>query len=138
MKEPQITAKIVAALNGVEDCFSKKRHSGKFGGGGEPDISGCFLGRSLFIETKMRDGALTLLQAAALERWRKSGAATFVAIYDPVDKLLKVVALDDHEEWEQFVGGKKIREIYDDSAVQKLPFAYFDFEQWLVNAVRGE
>ena len=135
MKEPQITASIVAKLNGVEDCFAKKRHSGKFGGGGEPDISGCYLGRSLFIETKMYDGALTLLQAAALERWRKSGAATFVAIYDPVDKMLKIVALDGSESWEEFVGGKKIRELYDESVNSRYALRHFDFELWLTNEV---
>lgn len=127
MKEPQITAKIVAELNSVHDCYAKKRHSGKFGGGGEPDISGCFRGTAFYIETKMLEGAVTPLQAAALEKWRSSGAKTFVAIYDPKSKELKIISLDSSESWSDFPGNSGIRELWETSVSQKNTFSKFDF-----------
>ena len=82
MKETQATAKMVQLLNSVGECRAKKKHSGSFGGGGEPDVSGVYRGLSFFIEMKvLRGGQVSKLQAEAMDKWRLARAAVFVGIY---------------------------------------------------------
>ena len=127
MKETEVTAKIVKGLNSEADCYTKKRHSGKFGSG-DPDLSGCFAGKSFHIETKVVGGELTQLQAIQLERWRKAGAATRLAIYDHKAKTLQVVELDDKEKWEDFTGHDKLKELIVTTAQRPLPFKDFNYQ----------
>lgn len=130
MREPAITDKIVKALNGVEECRAKKKHSGKFGGG-DPDVSGCFRGHAFFIEVKKLEGELTLLQADQLEKWRKAGALTFVGIYDTSAKLFMLIELDESESWDQFANKEGVHELWDESAERRLPLRDYPFETLL-------
>ncbi len=137
MREPQITSKIVAALNAVEGCFAKKRHSGTFGGGGEPDISGCYMGYSFLIEVKMLDGELTKLQAAALERWKKARAQTFLATYNEKTKVLKISPDPEGGTWLDMAGPGLVKTDYYEEQVGTLELlSKFKFEDWLIDNVR--
>ena len=133
MTEPVVSSKIVKMLNCVQKCYAKKRFSGKFQSG-EPDISGCYMGKLFLIEVKMIGGELTLLQSHQLEKWRESGARTHVAIYDPSDKNLKITSIHSSESWGNFAGRGKIKEAYRDSATPGQRLGKFDFHDWLCNS----
>lgn len=130
MNEPAVTDKIVKGLNGASDTFARKRHSGKFGSG-EPDITGCCLGKAFYIEVKMITGALTLLQAHQLTNWREAGAFTALAIYDPGLKLLKIIQPDESETWDQFVAPGIIKELWAESLGFIDNLSGFDWEGWV-------
>ena len=122
MREPAVTDKIVKSLNAVYDCHARKRHSGKYGSG-EPDVMGCYCGQAFFIEVKMLDGELTMLQANQLQLWQSARAITAVAIYDPKSKKFMFVRLDyDKEKWAQFIGPKKIKELWETTRVLRVEF----------------
>ena len=129
MKEPAVTAKLVQEINGVHGCYAKKRHSGKFQSG-EPDITGCYCGHAFYIEVKMITGALTLLQAHQLEKWRDARATVLVAVYNQADKKIKLIELNETERWGDFIGSNKIKELYDTSSTMCDTLSHFDFTCW--------
>ena len=108
MTENSITYKAIQLMNGVPGVFARKRHGGRFGSG-DPDIAGVVNGNAFFCEMKVTGGELTKLQATMLDNWRKSGAKTYVAVYDFKTKDLRVISLhhyvdDSGENWIDFAG----------------------------------
>lgn len=130
MNEPAVTDRIVKALCGTSCTHARKRHSGKFGSG-EPDVTGCCIGRAFYIEVKMSRGELSQLQAHQLTNWREAGALTAMAIYDPPTKQLKVVRLCDSEAWEQFTGPRKVAELWETTAERAQVLSKYDWQEWL-------
>lgn len=132
MKETVVTTKVVMRLNELAWCFAKKNHSGKFQSG-DPDIMGCYDGRSFFIEMKMITGALTLIQASTLQKWRGADAITMMGIYDPKDKVLCLVSPKSEEQWAQYVGQESLLSAWKERhhlfTAEKL--SDFDFEACL-------
>lgn len=126
MKETEVTARIARGLNGVMDCYARKRPSGKFSSG-DPDLAGCFRGKAFFIETKVTGGELTELQAIQLEKWRKAGAKTMLAVYDKVTRVLKFIQLSDSEKWDDFSGHAKLVELFLTSVSFKQDLKKFDY-----------
>ncbi len=133
MKETQVTAKIVEAINSHPvHAYAKKRHSGKFGSG-DPDINGVYLGRAFFIETKVVGGELTQLQAIQLTRWREAGAITALAVFNQDSREIKYIMLHDSERWDDFTGHAKLRVLLETTAAPWKPLrdALRDIGSWL-------
>lgn len=132
MNENPITAKLISLLNGVPKCRARKRHGGRFQSG-DPDVAGCVQGRAFFIEVKMDTGELTKLQAAELERWRESGAATAVAIWIADKKAFQVMRPDKTKPWMDLAGKVKIPK--DIPAEWLRPMSHEAWVEWLGNEV---
>jgi hypothetical protein len=57
---------------------------------GQPDLLGCYQGRTLALEVKRPGGRPTKLQLATLEKWRNAGAiAAVVRSVEDVRELLE-------------------------------------------------
>lgn len=89
--ERSIVDAIIRWLRNQPDGHARKVHGSSLGTAGEPDIDGCYHGRSVKIEVKRpgRESTLTPSQRVALVRWRDAGAIVGVATsVDDVKELL--------------------------------------------------
>jgi len=66
-----------------------KVHGNEFTPRGTPDISGCYKGFSIWLETKMPGNKPTLIQWKRMRDWRRAGAFTCVpySVQDAVQML---------------------------------------------------
>ena len=87
--ESSITKSILKYLNGLPGCYAVKTR-GDYRQAGQPDILGCYQGRTLALEVKRPGGKATPLQLATLAKWRQAGAvAGVVYSVEEVKKLLE-------------------------------------------------
>jgi hypothetical protein len=103
MNENALTQKILKHINSIPRCFARKRHGGAFSQG-DPDIAGVIEGLAFFCEVKLETGELTKLQAVMLDKWKFSGAKTFVAIYDFGKRQLRIVSRKSSYTWLAIAG----------------------------------
>lgn len=96
--EASIVRAILKYLNGLDRCYAHKVHGGPYGTAGQPDIDACFKGRALKIEVKRPSLDATPIQRVCLDRWRASGAVSFVAhSVEEVKAELRVAQLIDRD-----------------------------------------
>lgn len=108
MRETQVTAKLVKALNAIPGCCARKRHGSAYTSG-DPDVSVVYRGHAIFIEMKMLDGELSDLQAVMLERWQQAGATCVLGVWDPEQKAYAFFV--GPKIWQDYVGKIKSRVI---------------------------
>jgi len=60
---------------------------------GDPDLTGCYLGRHFELEVKTPAGALTRLQEARLAQWARVGAIT--AVVRSVSEALAALGIEE-------------------------------------------
>jgi len=91
--EKSITSSILRYLNSLPDCYAVKTR-GDYRQAGQPDILGCYRGRTLALEVKRPGGKITALQAATLDKWKTAGAvAGMVMSVEETKTLLKSITV---------------------------------------------
>lgn len=89
-KESNISGGIIQYIKGVGGHAIKVSQDEKQAG--EPDISGCYRGNCLKLETKRPGNKPTPRQASALARWAKAGAiAQVVTNLDQVKEIIREI-----------------------------------------------
>jgi len=78
VRESALVSAIVEALRAAPGLVVRKRHGTAWGVAGDPDLTGCYLGRHFELEVKTPAGVLTRLQEARLAEWSRAGAITAV------------------------------------------------------------
>ena len=91
VRESALVAAIVEALRAAPGLVIRKRHGTAWGFAGDPDLTGCYLGRHFELEVKTPTGALTRLQEARLAEWSRAGAIT--AVVRSVDEALTALGI---------------------------------------------
>jgi len=91
VRESVLVAAIVEALRAAPGLVIRKRHGTAWGFAGDPDLTGCYLGRHFELEVKTPAGALTRLQEARLAEWARAGAIT--AVVRSVDEALAALGI---------------------------------------------
>jgi len=75
--EKSVVTNIMSKLKTIPESKWEKRHGGKFGKIGRPDITGCLLGQRFEFEVKRDEkGETTPAQEKELRTWREAGAIT--------------------------------------------------------------
>lgn len=86
--EAAIVAAIKRYLDKLPNCYVVKTHGSVYSAG-QPDLLGCFQGRTLALEVKRPGGKPTKLQMAMLKKWEAAGAiAAVVHSVEEVKELL--------------------------------------------------
>jgi hypothetical protein len=91
VRESALVSAIVEALRAAPGLVVRKRHGTAWGVAGDPDLTGCYLGRHFEFEVKKPAGALTRLQEARLAEWSRAGAIT--AVVRSVGEALEVLGI---------------------------------------------
>jgi hypothetical protein len=91
VRESALVAAIVEALRATPGLVIRKRHGTAWGFAGDPDLTGCYLGRHFELEVKTPAGALTRLQEARLAEWARAGAIT--SVVRSVDEALAALGI---------------------------------------------
>ncbi len=78
VRESALVSAIVETLRATPGLVVRKRHGTAWGFAGDPDLTGCYLGRHFELEVKTPAGVLTRLQEARLAEWARAGAITAV------------------------------------------------------------
>ena len=86
-RESSIVAAIMHALKAVPDLVVRKRWGSQMAAAGDPDLTGCYLGRHFELEVKTHNGRLTRIQEVRLEEWRRAGAVVGV-VHNPAEALI--------------------------------------------------
>lgn len=88
--EKAIVNAIKRHLDKLPGCYVIKTH-GSIYSAGQPDLLGCYQGRTLALEVKRPGGKPTKLQQAVLKKWEAAGAITAVVTsVEEVKELLKI------------------------------------------------
>jgi len=86
--EKAIVNSIKRYLDKLPGCYVVKTH-GSIYGAGQPDLLGCYQGRTLALEVKRPGRKPTKLQQAVLKKWEAAGAiAAVVTSAEDVRELL--------------------------------------------------
>ena len=86
--EAAIVAAIKQYLDKLPNCYVVKTH-GSIYSAGQPDLLGCYQGRTLALEVKRPGGKPTKLQMAMLKKWEAAGAiAAVVHSVEEVKEML--------------------------------------------------
>ena len=86
--EKSIVNSIKRYLDKLPGCYVIKTHGSAYGAG-QPDILGCYQGRTLALEVKRPGRKPTKLQQAVLKKWEAAGAiAAVVTSVEEVKELL--------------------------------------------------
>jgi hypothetical protein len=80
-------------LNQQPKCYVIKTHGSMYSAG-QPDLLGCYQGRTLALEVKRPGGKPTKLQAAILKKWGAAGAIT--GVVTSVEEVEKLLGQDDN------------------------------------------
>jgi hypothetical protein len=88
MLEKKIVEKIKKYLLSLPRCYVMKVHGSQFTTG-QPDLIGCFDGRSFCLEVKQPGKKATPLQEKRLREWSEAGALT--GVVTSVDEVREVV-----------------------------------------------
>ena len=91
MRESALVGAIVEALRATPGLIVRKRHGTGWGFAGDPDLTGCYLGRHFELEVKTPAGVLTRFQEARLAEWSRAGAIT--AVVRSVGEALAALAI---------------------------------------------
>jgi len=92
-RESALVAAIVEKLRATPGLVVRKRHGTAWGIAGDPDLTGCCLGRHFELEVKTPAGALTRLQEARLAQWARVGAIT--AVVRSVSEALAALGIEE-------------------------------------------
>ena len=93
MRESALVSAIVQALRAAPGLVVRKRHGTAWGVAGDPDLTGCYLGRHFELEVKTPASALTRLQEARLAEWLRAGAIT--AVVRSVGEALAALGIEE-------------------------------------------
>ncbi len=93
VREAALVGAIVHALRAAPGLVVRKRHGTAWGFAGDPDLTGCYLGRHFELEVKTPAGTLTRLQEARLAEWSRAGAIT--AVVRSVGEALAVLGIEE-------------------------------------------
>lgn len=86
--EKSIVNSIMRYLEKLPECYVIKTHGSVYVAG-QPDLLGCYKGRTLALEVKRPGGKPTKLQQAVLKKWEAAGAiAAVVTSVEEVKELL--------------------------------------------------
>lgn len=86
--EKAIVNAIKSYLDKLPGCYVIKTYGNVYSAG-QPDLLGCFQGRTLALEVKRPGGKPTKLQMAMLKKWEAAGAiAAVVHSVEEVKELL--------------------------------------------------
>jgi hypothetical protein len=91
VRESALVSAIVETLRTTPGLVVRKRHGTAWGFAGDPDLTGCYLGRHFELEVKTPAGALTRLQESRLAEWARAGAIT--AVVRSVDEALAALGI---------------------------------------------
>ena len=93
VRESALVSAVVEALRAVPELVVRKRHGTALGVAGDPDLTGCYIGRHFELEVKTPAGALTRLQEARLAEWSRAGDIT--AVVRSVDEALAALGIEE-------------------------------------------
>ena len=86
--EKAVVNSIKRYLDKLPECYIIKTHGSVYGAG-QPDLLGCYQGRTLALEVKRPGEKPTALQQAVLKKWEAAGAiAAVVRSAEDVRELL--------------------------------------------------
>lgn len=86
--EKAIVNTIIRWLNQQPNCYVIKTHGSMYSAG-QPDLLGCYQGRTLALEVKRPGGKPTKLQMTMLKKWEAAGAiADVVHSVEEVKEIL--------------------------------------------------
>lgn len=87
--EKAIVNAIKRYLDKLSECYVIKTH-GSIYSAGQPDLLGCYKGKTLALEVKRPGGKPTPLQLAVLKKWEAAGAiAAVVTSVEEVKTILQ-------------------------------------------------
>jgi len=87
--EKSIVNSIIRWLNSQPNCYVIKTYGTAYSAG-QPDLIGCYKGRTLALEVKKPGNTPTKLQLAVLKKWGTAGAITgVVTSVEDVKKLIE-------------------------------------------------
>ena len=86
--EKAIVNSIKRYLEKLPECYIIKTHGSVYVAG-QPDILGCYQGRTLALEVKRPGGKPTKLQQAVLKKWEAAGAV--VAVVTSVEEVKELL-----------------------------------------------
>jgi hypothetical protein len=93
VRESALVSAIVEVLRAAPGLVVRKRHGTAWGFAGDPDLTGCYLGRHFELEVKTPAGVLTRLQEARLAEWSRAGAIT--AVVRSVGEALAALGIEE-------------------------------------------
>jgi len=97
--EKSIVNSIIRYLNKQPNCYVIKTY-GSIYSAGQPDLLGCFQGRTLALEVKRPGGKPTKLQMAMLKKWEAAGAiAAVVHSVEEVKEMLGGMGSVEQAKW---------------------------------------
>ncbi len=97
--EKAIVNSIMRYLEKLPGCYVVKTH-GSIYSAGQPDLLGCYQGRTLALEVKRPGGKPTPLQLAVLKKWEAAGAiAAVVHSVEEVKEILGGMGSVEQAKW---------------------------------------
>lgn len=91
--EKAIVNAIKSYLDKLPGCYVIKTYGSVYSAG-QPDLLGCYQGRTLALEVKRPGGKPTKLQAALLKKWGAAGAIT--GVVTSVEEVEELLGQDDN------------------------------------------